>query len=80
MCGASGKYIHVGFNTQDIHDLAVSLQIKAGLDLIERELNATRDTLVKLCKEYKFSVMIGRKPQPLPSWHTLAAISKDDAY
>lgn len=60
MCGASGRYIHVGFNTQDIHDLAVSLQIKDGLDLIEKELNAVRGALVKLCKEYKFSVMMGR--------------------
>lgn len=61
MCGEAGKFVHVGFNTQDIHDLAVSLQIKAGLDLIEDQLNTARATLVRLAKEHKNTIMMGRE-------------------
>ncbi|WWC61532.1 uncharacterized protein I303_104116 [Kwoniella dejecticola CBS 10117] len=60
MCGESGKYVHIGFNTQDIHDLAVSLQIKAGLDLVEKQINEARSTLLKLAKEHRNSIMMGR--------------------
>ena len=70
MCGESGRFIHVGFNTQDIHDLAVSLQIKEGMDLIEIQVNELREVLIGLAKKHRNTIMVGRElllPSTLPN-------------
>src|SRR6188768_2121847 len=35
-CGDAGRYVHWGATTQDIMDTAVVLQLRAGLELVER--------------------------------------------
>ncbi|KAG7088501.1 hypothetical protein E1B28_012488 [Marasmius oreades] len=60
LCGESGKYIHWGATTQDIMDTASILQIKAGLDMISRQLNSVRIILVGLAAKYRDAPMAGR--------------------
>ncbi|KAF2095789.1 L-Aspartase-like protein [Rhizodiscina lignyota] len=59
-CGDAGKYIHWGATTQDIQDTAWMLQMKAGLDVVEREMNAVIADLEKLSKRYRDTAMAGR--------------------
>ncbi len=55
-----GEYVHWGATTQDITDTATSLQIREGLDIIERELAAISSALAKLAREHRDTPMIGR--------------------
>ena len=60
MSGEAGRWVHWGATTQDIVDTAQVLQIRAGLDLIERDLDATRRHLVDLARRYRDTPMAGR--------------------
>jgi 3-carboxy-cis,cis-muconate cycloisomerase len=58
--GDAGRWLHWGATTQDIMDTAVVLQIRAGLDLIERDLAAARDHLADLARRHRDTPMAGR--------------------
>ena len=58
--GASGKYLHWGATTQDIMDTALVLQIRQGLELLEKDLRAISVQLRRLSKEYRDTPMAGR--------------------
>lgn len=60
MCGDAGGYLHWGATTQDIMDLATVLQVRAGLALIEAELDAVRSALASLARRYRDAEMAGR--------------------
>ncbi len=58
--GEAGRYVHWGATTQDIMDTAVVLQVRDGLDVVERDLAAVADALETLATEYRDTVMAGR--------------------
>ena len=67
-CGEAGRYVHWGATTQDIMDMAVVLQIRAALQLIEADIAVLRDVLADLSRRYRDTPMAGRThlQQPLP--------------
>ena len=69
VCGASGRYVHLGATSSDITDTATALQLKEALDLIEQRLNDLEKILVEGAKRYKETVMMGRThgQQALPT-------------
>ncbi len=58
--GDAGRYVHWGTTTQDIVDTATVLQIRSGLALIERDLAAMSQALVRLAQKYRATPMAGR--------------------
>src|ERR1700741_3557986 len=52
-CGEAGRYVHWGATTQDIMDTAVVLQIRKGLAIIEKDIDALRGILGDLSKRYR---------------------------
>lgn len=60
LAGEAGRYLHWGATTQDIMDTAAVLQIRAGLDLVERDLDAARRHLAALARKYRDTPMAGR--------------------
>ncbi|KAL2001962.1 hypothetical protein VTN02DRAFT_940 [Thermoascus thermophilus] len=61
ICGEeAGRYVHWGATTQDIMDLASVLQMKDGLDIVERLLRDVIKTLRGLSARYKDTPMAGR--------------------
>lgn len=56
----SGKYVHWGATTQDIMDIASVLQMKKGLDIVERLLGDVSKSLERLASKYKDTPMAGR--------------------
>lgn len=58
--GAAGKYLHWGATTQDIMDTALVLQIRQGLDLLEKDLRAVSVQLRRLSQTYRDTPMAGR--------------------
>ena len=59
-CGEAGRYVHWGATTQDIMDSAVVLQVRAGLEIIERDIDEFRTILTKLAREHRDTPMAGR--------------------
>src|SRR4249919_215504 len=55
-----GEYCHWGATTQDITDTATVLQIREGLDIVERELAAISAAMAKLANTHRLTPMIGR--------------------
>jgi 3-carboxy-cis,cis-muconate cycloisomerase len=65
-CGAdAAKWIHYGATTQDILDTGMVLQIRDGLDLIEKELESIIEATSILAKSHNKTVMAGRTFQQL---------------
>ncbi len=58
--GDAGRYVHWGATTQDIMDTAVVLQVRDGLQLVERDLAAAAAALKALATKYRDTVMAGR--------------------
>ncbi|MBO9473658.1 adenylosuccinate lyase family protein [Shimia sp. R10_1] len=54
------KYLHWGSTTQDILDTGLSLQMRAGLLLIEADLDRCIVALINLAKEHRETPMAGR--------------------
>src|SRR5579864_2053409 len=50
--GEGGRWLHWGATTQDIMDTAAVLQIRAGLDLLDTDLEATRGHLAGLARRH----------------------------
>jgi 3-carboxy-cis,cis-muconate cycloisomerase len=56
----SSKYVHLGVTSQDIVDTATVLQIKDCLLWFDQKLNLLKDALIKLIKQHRNTLMIGR--------------------
>ncbi|HVZ09006.1 class-II fumarase/aspartase family protein [Rhodopila sp.] len=69
VAGEAGRWTHWGATTQDIMDTATVLQVRAGLDLIEAELNALITALTAQAETHRDTVMAGRThlQQALPT-------------
>ncbi len=61
----TAKWIHYGATTQDILDTGTTLQIKQGIDIIERESGSIIQALKKLILDHEDTVMAGRTFQQL---------------
>ncbi len=59
-CGESGRYVHWGATTQDIMDTAVVLQLREGLEIIEKDIAELRGILAGLSRRYRNTPMAGR--------------------
>src|SRR5499433_3908334 len=55
-----GEWCHWGATTQDITDTAAILQIRAALDLVERDMEAVAAALAALSRRYRDTPMAGR--------------------
>lgn len=58
--GDAGRFVHWGATTQDIMDTGAVLQIRAALDIIERDLKAVSAALAGLATKYRNTPMAGR--------------------
>ncbi|HBQ36923.1 MAG TPA: 3-carboxy-cis,cis-muconate cycloisomerase [Rhodobacteraceae bacterium] len=56
----TARYIHWGSTTQDILDIGLVLQMRAGFDLIEDDIEAIIRALATLCHDHRDTVMAGR--------------------
>ena len=54
------NHVHVGSTTQDIMDTGLALQMKQGLDLLDRDTTALMQKLIELARSHKSTVMAGR--------------------
>src|SRR5437660_576967 len=59
-CGEAGRYVHWGATTQDIMDTAVVLQLRAGFEIIEKDIAELRKILADLSKRHRDTPMAGR--------------------
>src|SRR5438270_13166437 len=59
-CGDAGRYIHWGATTKDIMESADVLQVRAGLAIIEKDIDALRGILADLAKRHRDTPMAGR--------------------
>ena len=55
-----GEYCHWGATTQDITDTATVLQVREGLDIVDRELTAISAALAGHAKKHRDTPIIGR--------------------
>jgi 3-carboxy-cis,cis-muconate cycloisomerase len=55
-----GEWCHWGATTQDITDTAAVLQIRAALDLVEKDMEAIAAALADLSRRYRDTPMAGR--------------------
>jgi 3-carboxy-cis,cis-muconate cycloisomerase len=55
-----GEWCHWGATTQDITDTAAILQIRAALDLVEKDMEAVAAALADLSRRYRDTPMAGR--------------------
>ena len=58
--GEAGRHLHWGATTQDILDTATVLQVRDGLALVERQIDAVTDALRRLAREHRDTPMAGR--------------------
>lgn len=56
----SGRYIHLGATSYDIVDTALALQMRDGLDIIDKKIEALIEVLSNKAKKYRDLVMVGR--------------------
>ncbi|QOZ12444.1 3-carboxy-cis,cis-muconate cycloisomerase [Bradyrhizobium sp. CCBAU 51765] len=59
-CGEAGRYVHWGATTQDIMDTAVVLQLRAAIEIVERDIAELRRILADLSKRHRDTAMAGR--------------------
>ena len=55
-----GEWCHWGATTQDITDTAAIMQIRAALELVEKDMEAIADALADLSRRYRDTPMAGR--------------------
>lgn len=58
--GDAGRYVHWGATTQDIVDTGLVLQMRGGLEILNRETDAVCAALKTLAENHRGSVMAGR--------------------
>lgn len=56
----AGKYVHRGSTTQDILDTGLVLQMRAGLALLEGELDLCIAALTRMARDHRNTAMTGR--------------------
>jgi 3-carboxy-cis,cis-muconate cycloisomerase len=56
----AARWVHWGATSQDVIDTARVLQLRAGLDLLERSLTTLSDTLAGIVRAHRDTVMAGR--------------------
>ncbi|GAB4005315.1 3-carboxy-cis,cis-muconate cycloisomerase [Spirosoma migulaei] len=56
----AAKFVHLGATSQDVVDTATVLTIKQFIDWLDGKLSALENSLVRLTKQYRQTVMIGR--------------------
>jgi 3-carboxy-cis,cis-muconate cycloisomerase len=54
------NYVHLGSTTQDIMDTGLALQMKDGLDFLERDTRALMQKLIETARAHRSTVMAGR--------------------
>ena len=59
-CGDAGEWIHFGATSNDILDTALALQLRDGIDILERRLKGLKDALVDQAVEHKHTVCASR--------------------
>jgi len=59
-CGNAGQYVHWGATTQDIMDTAMILQVKEAYNEIFEKLLELNRSLVKMSKQHRDLIMMGR--------------------
>jgi 3-carboxy-cis,cis-muconate cycloisomerase len=55
-----GEWCHWGATTQDITDTAAIMQVRAGLELVEKDMDAIAGALADLSRRYRDTPMAGR--------------------
>ncbi len=58
--GKGGEYIHMGLTSNDVTDTALALQMREAADVILKDLELLKESLIKKAKRYRSAVMIGR--------------------
>ena len=58
--GDAGKFVHYGSTSNDIVDTATALQIKASIELIQKDVDSFIITLAKLSKQERDTIEVGR--------------------
>ena len=58
--GDAGKFVHYGATSNDIVDTATALQIKAAIELVQKDVDSFIVTLAKLAKQERDTIEIGR--------------------
>jgi len=58
--GDAGKYIHLGATSNDIVDTATALQIKAAIEIVQKDVDEFIFTLAKLAKRERNTLEVGR--------------------
>ena len=58
--GVAGKYVHLGATSYDIEDTAIAMQLREALEYVRNSLIGLLKELVRLMKEKKNLVCIGR--------------------
>lgn len=58
--GDEGEWVHYGATTQDIVDTGLVLQIRSGLDIVERDLAAVAAALAGLASTHRLTPMTAR--------------------
>jgi adenylosuccinate lyase len=58
--GDAGKFVHYGSTSNDIVDTATALQLKASLEIIQKDVDSFIVTLAKLAKNERDTIEVGR--------------------
>jgi adenylosuccinate lyase len=56
----AGRFVHLGATSNDIVDTAAALELKAAVDIVERDLDTLIITMSALAYKHRNTVMIGR--------------------
>jgi 3-carboxy-cis,cis-muconate cycloisomerase len=76
--GGLGEWCHWGATTQDITDTAMALQMREGLEIVEKELGRLSASLAALAKKHRDTPMAGRsnlqQAVPITFGYKMAAI------
>lgn len=56
----AARYVHLGLTSSDVVDTALALQLKEAMELILRDVEATRAVLAGVALEHRHTVTIGR--------------------
>jgi len=56
----AARYINIGLCSEDIADTVTALQVRQVSELLQGRLHQLRQALVKLAREYKYTLMMGR--------------------
>ncbi|MDI6881172.1 MAG: lyase family protein, partial [Desulfitobacteriaceae bacterium] len=59
-CGDAGEWIHFGATSNDILDTALALQLRDGVDILEKRLKGLKDALLDQAVGHKHTVCTSR--------------------